>query len=172
MLRLLMLFIALSLAACAFFGKSAGRSDPEKTNEAMITFVTKARAGFWNEAMEIVTPEERSDMMEDGKILPEYKEAVDRIRLSTIKNMDLSLDGRGRLVGLRDLLDESNNHVRRGEEEDKEKIDPSKLKDLEAERLKKEEEDKAKTKEIIEKESAEREKQAMDLLEGINIDDL
>jgi len=171
MLRLLALFIVFFLVACASSGGSVNRDNPDKTNEAMITFVTKARAGFWNEAMEIVTPEERSDMMEDGKILPEYKEAVDRIRLSTIKNMELGLDNRGRLVGLRDILDESNNHVRRGEEEDKEKIDPSKLKDLEAERLKKEAEDKEKTKEIIEKENAEREKDALDLLEGIVIDE-
>jgi hypothetical protein len=164
MVRLSMLLIALSLAACASTG---GSRNSEKTNEVMITFVTKARANYWREAMENVTPEEREDMMEDGKVMQEYKDAVGRIRLSTVRNMELGLDSRGRLVGLKDILDESNNMFRASEE--KANIDPSKLKDLEAERLKKAKEDSTKTKEIIEKENAEREKAAINLLDGIII---
>jgi len=167
MLRLLMLLIVLSLSACAS-SKPAVR-DPDKTNEAMITFVTKARADFWREAMEVVTPHERDQMMSGGRVMPEYREAVARIRLSTIRNMEeLSLDNKGRLVGLKDLLDESNERVRAAAEEEKEKIDSSKLEDLEAKRLKQEEENAARTREIIAKENAEREREAMDLLGGID----
>ncbi len=137
MCRLLALLIIFFIVACA--GGSV-RRDPEKTNEVMITFVQQAQAGFWKEAMENVTPGEKDDMMDgEGHVLPEYRSAVARIRLSTIKNMDLGLDGKGRLVGLIDILDESNNFYRASDE--KIVIDPSKLEDLSIKRKKREEEE-------------------------------
>jgi hypothetical protein len=138
MSKLLMLLIVFSFVAC--LGTGRVHYNPEKTNDAMISFVQQAQAGFWKEAMENVTPDEREDMMDgEGHVLKEYREAVNRIRLSAIKNMDLGLDGRGRLVGLRDILDESNNFYRASDE--KVVIDPSKLKDLSIERRKREEEE-------------------------------
>jgi hypothetical protein len=86
--------------------------------------------------MENVTPEEREAMMEGGQVLPEYKDAVNRIRLSAIKNMELGLDGKKRLVGLKDILDESNEFYRASDE--KVVIDPSKLEDLSVKRMEKE----------------------------------
>jgi len=136
MLRLLLLLVAFSLASCVS-GKSVSR-DPDKVNDVMITFVQRAQAGFWKEAMENITPEEREDMMEGNQVMQEYKDAVNRIRLSTIKNMELGLDGRGRLVGVKEILDESNNLYRAAEE--KITVDPSKLEDLSAKRMKEEEE--------------------------------
>ncbi|MDR1830623.1 MAG: hypothetical protein LBQ76_07630 [Candidatus Fibromonas sp.] len=134
MLRLLLLLVAFSLASCA----SSRSRDPEKVNDVMITFVQRAQAGFWKEAMENITPEEREDMMEGNQVMQEYKDAVNRIRLSTIKNMELGLDGRGRLFGVKEILDESNNMYRASEE--KIAVDPSKLEDLSVKRIKAEEE--------------------------------
>jgi hypothetical protein len=136
MFRLLILFAIFSIVAC-IGGRGVVR-DPEKTNDVMITFVQRAQAGFWKEAMENVTPDESEEMMEGNQVMQEYKDAVNRIRLSTIKNMDLALDKKGRLVGLKDILDESNDFYRVSDE--KIVIDPSKLEDLSAKRRKAEEE--------------------------------
>jgi len=135
MFRLLILFAVFSIVACA---GSKSAVDPDRTTDVMITFVQRAQAGFWKEAMENVTPGEREEMMEDGQVMQEYKDAVNRIRLSTIKNMDLSLDKKGKLVGLKDILDISNEAYVASEE--KVVIDPSKLEDLAARRQKEEEE--------------------------------
>jgi hypothetical protein len=124
------------VASCFFFYFT---SDPDKTNEVMITFVQRAQAGFWKEAMGYVTPEERDAMMENGQVMPEYRAAVGRIRLSIIKNMDLRLDGKKRLVGLLDILDESNEFYKSSDE--KVVIDPSKLEDLSVQRIKREKEE-------------------------------
>jgi len=69
--------------------------------------------------------------------MQEYKDAVNRIRLSTIKNMEIGLDGRGRLFGVKEILDESNNFYRAAEE--RVTVDPSKLEDLSVKRQKEEE---------------------------------
>ncbi|MDR2583512.1 MAG: hypothetical protein LBC75_08545 [Fibromonadaceae bacterium] len=138
MFRLLMLFAIFSILACAGGKLSRYNADPDKTTEVMITFVQRAQAGFWKEAMENVSLQERSEMMDGVNVMQEYKDAVNRIRLSTIKNMDLSLDSRGRLVGLKDILDESNE--RNVSSDEKVVIDPSKLEDRAALRQKQEEE--------------------------------
>ena len=135
MFRLLILFAIFSIMAC-MGRKSAAEQD--KVTEVMITFMQRAKAGFWEEAMENITPDERSEMMDGGHVMPEYKAAVNRIRLSTVKNMDLSLDRKGRLVGLKDILDEANELNKASDE--KVVIDPSKLEDLAALRQKQEEE--------------------------------
>ena len=142
MFRLLILFAIFSIVACR---SSRSAVDPDKTTDVMITFVQRAQAGFWREAMENVTPNEREEMMEGSQVMQEYKDAVNRIRLSTIKNMDLSLDKKGRLVGLKDVLDESNGRYVTSDE--KVVIDPSKLEDLAAWRQKREEEAAKKAKE-------------------------
>jgi hypothetical protein len=135
-----MIFAIFSILACVGSRSGSGRynADPEKTNNVMITFIQRAQAGFWKEAMENVTPDESSEMMEGSQVMQEYKDAVNRIRLSTIKNMDLSLDRKGRLVGLKDILDESNEFYKSSDE--KVVIDPSKLEDRAAIRQKQEEE--------------------------------
>ncbi len=136
MLRLLLLLVVFLLVSCAS-GKVVSR-DREKVNDTMITFVQRAQAGFWKEAMANITPEEREDMMEGNHVMQEYKDAVNRIRLSTIKYMELGLDSKGRLVGVKDVLDESNSFYIASEE--KIMIDTTKFRDLGAERQRKEEE--------------------------------
>jgi len=138
MLRLFMLFAIFFAVSCAGGRKGKYHSDPDKVNDVMITFVQRAQAGFWKEAMENVSIDERAEMMEGVNVLQEYKDAVRRIRLSTIKNMDLGLDRHGRLLGIKDVLDESNERYISSDE--KVFIDPSKLEDRGALRKKKEEE--------------------------------
>jgi len=135
MFRLLILCAVFSIVACR---GSRSAVDTEKTNDVMISFLKDAQAGFWKEAMENITPEESAEMMEGNQVIQEYKDAVNRIRLSTIKNMNLSLDRKGRLVGLKDILDESNEFYKASDENVI--IDPSKLEDLAARRKKQEEE--------------------------------
>jgi basic membrane lipoprotein Med (substrate-binding protein (PBP1-ABC) superfamily) len=150
MLKLLMIIASLFLASC-FFGRG-GSNDPEKTNDVMITFVQRAQAGFWREAMEHITKSESDEMMDgNGQVYPEYQAAISRIRLSTVKNMDLRLDSRGRLVGLRDILDDSNEKYVQTDE--KVMIDVSKLEDLSKKRQKEEEEEAKKNSENLGKET-------------------
>ncbi|MCL2260972.1 MAG: hypothetical protein FWC15_06405 [Fibromonadales bacterium] len=136
MLRFLSLLAVFAFMSCAS-SKTVNR-DPEKINEKMIDFVNQAKAGFWKEAMEHITPEERAEMMDGNQVYQEYKDAVNRIRLTTIKNMDLGVDNKGRLVGVLAVLEESNNMFRAAEE--KIAVDPSKLEDLSVKRQKAEEE--------------------------------
>lgn len=103
MLRLLVLFAISSILISCASGKAT--QDPERINDVMTSFVQKAQSDFWADAMANVTPDERDAMMEDGQVMQSYKDAIARIRLSTIKNMNLSLDSKGRLVGLLDILD-------------------------------------------------------------------
>jgi len=135
MLRFLLLLAAFVLMSCA--SSQTVTRDPDMVNEKMIDFVNQAKAGFWKEAMENITPEERAEMMDGNQVFQEYKDAVNRIRLTTIKNMDLGLDGKGRLVGVLAVLEESNNMFRASEE--KITVDPSKLEDLSVKRQKAEE---------------------------------
>ena len=135
MFRLFILCAILCIVACA--GNKSG-VDPDKTNDVMVSFIKDAQAGFWREAMENVAPEERAEMMDGSQVMQEYKDAINRIRLSTVRNMDLSLDRKGRLVGLKDALDQSNELYKSSDE--KVVIDPSKLEDLAALRQKQEEE--------------------------------
>jgi hypothetical protein len=151
MLRLLVLCAAFFIASCA----GASRK-PEKTYDVMVAFVQKAQAGFWKEAMDYVTPSERDEMMDGGQVFPEYRDAIKRIRLSTFRNMELELDRKGRLVGIKDVLDDSNDMMRGNAE--KVNIDPSKLEDLAAKNEKKQkEEDARRKKEQEENDAKERE---------------
>ncbi|MDR0515909.1 MAG: hypothetical protein LBH25_02580 [Fibromonadaceae bacterium] len=155
MLRLFALFVALFVASCALSG-SVSNKDPDKTHEVMITFVTKARAGFWREAMENVTPDEREEMMDGGHVLPEYEAAIGRLRMSAIKKMNIGLDRKGRLVGIKDVLDGSNDMA--AANSDKVLIDPETLKDYTAEQAKrKRDEEERQRKEREEKEEEEEE---------------
>jgi hypothetical protein len=151
MLKLLMLCAALFIASCAGASRSTDR-----TYDVMVAFVQKAQAGFWKEAMDYVTPSERDEMMDGGQLFPEYREAIGRLRLSTFKNMELELDRKGRLVGIKDVLDGANDMVRANAE--KVNIDTSKLEDLAAKSEKKQKEEEARRKkEQEENDSKERE---------------
>jgi hypothetical protein len=153
MLKLLMLCAAFFVVSCA---GSVSRN-PERTYDVMTTFVQRAQAGFWKEAMDTVTPSEREEMMDGGQLFPEYKEAISRLRLSTFKNMDLGLDSKGRLVGIKDVLDGSNDMVRPNA--DRVDIDPRKLEDLAAQQEKRDKELAERRKKEQEEESQKEEKE-------------
>ena len=143
MLRFLILFaISSFLTSCA---SSKVTQDPEMVNDVMTQFVQKAQAGFWADAMANVTPEERDAMMEDGQVMQEYKDAVARIRLSTIRNMNLSLDSKGRLVGLLDILDGASSF---SGEESKIGIDTDRFEEMAAQRKQEQEAEEERKKEL------------------------
>lgn len=104
--RICILISAVLLFGCA--GSKEQVQDPEKANDALISFITKAQAGFWNDAMENITYEERVQMMDGDQVKPEYQAAVKRLRLSSVGSMSFSLDGKGRLIGVQAMLDASN----------------------------------------------------------------
>lgn len=106
MFRILAAWAVLVFMACA--PSSQLVNDPEKTNEVLISFMTKAQADYWLEAMDNITYEERLAMMDGDQIKPEYQTAIKRVRLSAISKMEFSLDGKGRLVGVKAMLDEFN----------------------------------------------------------------
>ena len=161
LISLISLLAVFALMSCASSKSSKPvNRDPEKVNDKMIDFVNQAKAGFWKEAMEHITPEESAEMMDGNQVYQEYKDAVNRIRLTTIKNMDLALDSKGRLVGVLAILEESNNMFRAAEE--KIAVDPSKLEDLSVKRQKAEEEAKKKALEA----PAESEKSEWDIYYG------
>jgi len=106
MFRIMVAWVVLVLMACA--PSSQLVNDPEKTNEVLISFMTKAQADYWLEAMDNITYEERVAMMDGDQIKPEYQTAIKRVRLSAISKMDFSLDRKGRLIGVKAMLDEFN----------------------------------------------------------------
>lgn len=103
--------ICILLSAALLFGCAGTQDkvqDPEKANDALISFITKAQAGFWNDAMENITYEERAQMMDGEQVKPEYQAAIKRLRLGSVGNMEFSLDSKGRLIGVQAMLDASN----------------------------------------------------------------
>ncbi len=104
--RICILLLAALLFGCA--GSKEQGQDHEKANDALISFITKAQAGFWSDAMENITYDERLQMMDGEQVKPEYQAAIKRLRLSSVGNMEFSLDGKGRLIGVRAMLDASN----------------------------------------------------------------
>ena len=106
MFRFFAALAVLVMMACAPAGPVV--QDPEKVNDVLISFMTKAQAGFWDEAMQNITYEERNQMMDGDIVKPEYELAIRRVKLSAITKMPFSLDSKGRLVGIKAVLDASN----------------------------------------------------------------
>lgn len=106
MFRFFAVLAVLVIMACAPAGPVV--QDPEKVNDVLITFMTKAQAGFWDEAMQNITYEERNQMMDGDIVKPEYELAIRRVKLSAITKMPFSLDSKGRLVGIKAVLDATN----------------------------------------------------------------
>jgi len=106
MFRFLAAWTLVALMSCATTKESI--NDPEKTNEVLISFISKAQAGFWDDAMDYITYEERVQMMDREQVKPEYEAAINRVRLSALTKIPFTLDRKGRLVGIKAVLDESN----------------------------------------------------------------
>ncbi len=103
--------VALGLLSAALIlgcsgNKQAG--DQDAVNDALVGFTVNSQADRWPEALSYVS-EDEVDEISDGQMMkPEYQVAAKRLRLSTLKQMNLEVDFRGRLIGIKAAMDESN----------------------------------------------------------------
>lgn len=95
---------ALCLAACA----GVKSDDPDAINDALVGFTTCTQSARWEEALQFVTPNEASQISERGTFKEEYQKAAARLPLSAMRRMEWTVDGSGRLVGIKAVLDEAN----------------------------------------------------------------
>ena len=84
-------------------------NDSDAVNDALIGFTVNAQGSRWPEALAFITEDEVDEITDqNGLMKPEYQMAAKRIKLSTLKQMEWEVDRRGRLVGMKDVMDESN----------------------------------------------------------------
>lgn len=101
---LLFLFSLLCLGCAGTTSK-----DPDKINEALVGFTVNVQASRWEEALQFVTPNEVKEISNSNAIFKEeYQTAARRLPLSALKRMEWTVDGRGRLIGIKEAMDESN----------------------------------------------------------------
>ena len=110
-------FLAMVIAGCA----GTTSDDPEKIDTALVGFTSCVQSSRWQEALDYVTPDEADDIASsDGyEFKEEYKVAARRLPLSTLRKAGLKVDGRGRLVGIKDAMDEANERYKMSEEQAK-----------------------------------------------------
>lgn len=110
------LFSALLFVGCA----STAPSDPTAINDALIGFTVNSQGEHWHEALEFVTPDEADDLTdENGLMKQEYRLAASRLRVSALKQMPWSVDRKGRLIGIKAVLEDFNRKFTVSEEEKK-----------------------------------------------------
>jgi len=109
MKKLLVCFTAIAamvLSACS----GTKSDDPEALDNALVAFTSCVQSSRWQEALEYVTPDEADAIASsDGyEFKDEYKVAARRLPLSTLRRAGLEVDAKGRLVGIKDAMDEAN----------------------------------------------------------------
>ena len=133
MKKLLVLLSAMSL----FFLGCAGtpQDNGEALDNALVTFTSNVQSSRWQEALSNVTPDEARQIgTSDGyEFLPEYQTAASRLPLSTLRKAGLSVDSDGRLVGIKAVMDETNERYKVSE--DQAKVGTN-LKQMEDDRIK------------------------------------
>ena len=108
-------FMVFALVGCA--GTS---DDPEALDNALVAFTSCVQSSRWQEALEYVTPDEANQISSDGyEFKQEYQLAARRLPLSTLRKAGLQVDGKGRLVGIKDAMDEANERYVMSEEQAK-----------------------------------------------------
>ena len=119
MKKLLVLLSAMSL----FFLGCAGtpQDNGEALDNALVTFTSNVQSSRWQEALSNVTPDEARQIgTSDGyEFLPEYQTAASRLPLSTLRKAGLSVDSDGRLVGIKAVMDKTNERYKVSEEQAK-----------------------------------------------------
>ena len=126
----------LSLAALVLTGCAGSRSDdPEAIDNALVGFTSCVQGSRWQEALQYVTPDEADAIATDDgyEFKDQYKTAARRLPLSTLRKAGLEVDGKGRLVGIKDAMDEANERYVMSE--DQAKVGTN-LKQMEDERVK------------------------------------
>ena len=129
------LLLGLTFFALIFSGCAGSRSDdPEAIDSALVGFTSCVQGSRWQEALEYVNEDEARAISPDGyEFKEEYKIAARRLPLSTLRKAGLEVDGRGRLVGINDAMDEANERYVMSEEQAKVGTN---LKQMEDERIK------------------------------------
>lgn len=108
-------FVAMIFTGCA----GTNPSDPEAIDNALVGFTSCVQSSRWSEALGYVTADEASDISDGDEFKEEYKLAARRLPLSTLRKAGLKVDGKGRLVGIKDAMDEANERYKVSEEQAK-----------------------------------------------------
>ena len=107
--------LAMTLAGCA----GTVSDDPEKIDTALVGFTSCVQSSRWSEALDYVSADEASDISDGDEFKEEYKVAARRLPLSTLRKAGLKVDGKGRLIGIKDAMDEANERYKMSEEQAK-----------------------------------------------------
>lgn len=103
-----------------FTGCAGTSNDPEALDNALVAFTSCVQGSRWQEALDYVSADEASEISPDGyEFKPEYQTAARRLPLSTLRKADLRVDGKGRLVGIKAVMDEANERYVMSEEQAK-----------------------------------------------------
>lgn len=105
----------LMLTACA----GVKSDNPDAINDALVGFTTCTQSARWSEALQYVTPSEVSQISDGVTFKPEYQKAAARMPLSTMRRMQWTVDKEGRLVGMKEVLDQANTRYLVSEEQAK-----------------------------------------------------
>lgn len=124
-----LLAVSMLLFGCA----GVKSSDPDQINDALVGFTTSVQGIRWEEALKYVTEDEVYAISDGKEFKPEYQVAARRLKLSTLKQMELYVDGSGRLVGIKKAMDDSNERYKMSEGQSKVGLD---LEKKEQERIK------------------------------------
>jgi len=130
------LLLGLSVFALVLAGCAGTKSDdPEAIDNALVAFTSCVQSSRWQEALNYVTPDEADEIgTSDGyEFKEEYMVAARRLPLSTLRKAGLEVDGHGRLVGIKDAMDEANDRYVMSKEQAKVGTN---LKQMEDERIK------------------------------------
>jgi hypothetical protein len=94
--------------------------DPTAINDALVGFTVNSQAERWPEALRFVTADEADEITdENGLMKEEYRVAASRLRISALKRMPWKVDGKGRLIGIKEVLDDFNKKYVVSEDEKK-----------------------------------------------------
>jgi len=107
------------LSGCA----GSKSSNPDQINDALVGFTTSVQGVRWEEALTYVTEDEVYAISDGKEFKPEYQVAARRLKLSTLKQMELYVDGSGRLVGIKKAMDDSNERYKMSEDQAKVGLD-------------------------------------------------
>ena len=120
MKKLLVLVSTISLFILGCAG-SAPKDEGVSLDDALVSFTSNVQSSRWQEALNFVTPDEaRQISTSDGyEFLPEYQTAASRLPLSTLRKAGLGVDSDGRLVGIKAVMDETNERYKVSEEQAK-----------------------------------------------------
>jgi hypothetical protein len=90
---------------CASSGKNVS---PQQIEEKLVTFNMAIQAKDFDGALELITPEERSQLMSSsGDIDPKLLTGMKRLKISTLSQYDISLDELGHLTGILKVVQET-----------------------------------------------------------------